>query len=71
MMKLQQPSYKSNYIHYIKNPNVLADRIVEIYDNNPNANVYNPRNKENNVKLQNVVNKINGDKNIGKQYKNL
>ena len=53
----------------MKNPNILADKIVEIYDANPNANVYKPRNKENNVKLQNVVNKTNEDKNIGKQYK--
>ena len=64
-----QPSYKNDYIRYIKKPNILADRIVEIYDNNPNANVYKPRNKENNVKLQNVVNKIDNDENIDKQYK--
>ena len=64
-----QPSYKNDYIHYIKKPNILADRIVEIYDNNPNANVYKPRNKENNVKIQNVVNKIDKDENIDKQYK--
>ena len=64
-----QPSYKNDYIYYIKNANVLADRIVEIYDNNPNTKVYNPRNKEKNVKLHNVVNKINEDENIGKQYK--
>ena len=32
-----QPSYKNDYIYYIKNPNNLADKIVEIYDNNPNA----------------------------------
>ena len=56
-------------IYYIKNPNILADKIVEIYNNNPNAKVYNPKNKNNNVKLQNVVNKINEDKKIGKQYK--
>ena len=53
----------------IKNPNNLADKIVEIYDNNPNSKVYTPTNKEYNVKLQNVVNKINKDKNIDKQYK--
>ena len=64
-----QPSYKNDYIYYIKNSNILADKIVEIYNNNSNANIYNPRNKENNVKLQNVVNKINENKNIGKQYK--
>ena len=64
-----QPSYKNDYIYYIKNPNILADKIVEIYKSNPNAVVYNPRNKKINVKLQNVVNKINEDKNIGKQYK--
>ena len=64
-----QPSYKNDYTHYIKNPNILADKIVEIYYNNPNAKVYTPTNKENDVKLQNVVNKINKDKNIDKQYK--
>ena len=40
-----------------------------MYDANPNAKVYTPTNKENDVKLQNVVNKIYKDKNIGKQYK--
>ena len=64
-----QPSYKNDYTHYIKNPNILADKIVEIYDANPNAKVYTPTNKENDVKLQNFVNKINKDKNIDKQYK--
>ena len=54
---------------YIKNPNILADKIVEIYDNNPNAKVYNPKNKENNVKLQNVVNRIDNDQKIDNQYK--
>ena len=64
-----QPSYKNDYVYYIKNPNILADKIVEIYEANPNAKPYNPKNKENNVKLQNVVNKINKDTNIGKEYK--
>ena len=64
-----QPSYKNNYMYYIKNPNILADKIVEIYEVNPNAKVYTPTNKNNNVKLQNVVNKINKDKNIDEQYK--
>ena len=64
-----QPSYKNDYAHFIKNPNILADKIVEIYGFNPNAKVYTPTNKENKVKLQNVVNKINKDKNIDKQYK--
>ena len=64
-----QPSYKNDYTHYIKNTNILADKIVEIYDANPNAKVYTPTNKKNDVKLQNVVNKINKDKNIDKQYK--
>ena len=41
-----QPSYKNDYIYYIKNPNILADKIVEIYDNNLNAKVYNPKNKK-------------------------
>ena len=65
--EIVQPSYKNDYIYYIRNPNELADKIVEIYEANPNANVYNPRNKENNVKIQNV-NKINNDQKIDKQY---
>ena len=64
-----KPSYKNDYIYYIKNPNILADKIVEIYNNNPDANVYNPRNKNNNVKIQNVVNRIYNDQKIGKEYK--
>ena len=64
-----QPSYKNDHIYYIKNPNILADKIVEIYDANPNAKVYNPKNRKNNVKLQNVVNRIDKDQKIGKQYK--
>ena len=64
-----QPSYKNDYTYYIKNPNILADKIVEIYDNNPNANVYNPKNKDKSVKLQNVINKIDKDDNINEQYK--
>ena len=64
-----QPSYKNDYTHHIKNPNILADKIIEIYTVNPNAKVYTPTNKKNDVKLQNVVNKINKDKNIDKQYK--
>ena len=64
-----QPSYKNNHLYYIKNPNILADKIVEIYDNNPNAKVYNPKNKNNNVKLQNVINRIDNDQKIDKQYK--
>ena len=64
-----QASFKNDYMHYIENPNKLADKIVEIYGFNPNAKVYTPTNKENKVKLQNVVNKINKDKNIDKQYK--
>ena len=63
-----QPSYKNDYTFYIENPNILADEIVEIYDNNPNAKVYTPK-KGNNVRLQPVVNKINKDANIDKQYK--
>ena len=46
-----QPSYKNDYEYYIKNPNILANKIVEIYDNNPNAKVYKPKNKKNKVKL--------------------
>ena len=64
-----QPSYKNDYMYYIKNPNILADRIVEIYDNNPDANVYNPKIKDKPVKLQNVINKIEKDEKIGTQYK--
>ena len=64
-----QPSYKTDYKYYMKNPNILANKIVEIYDNNPNANVYYPKHKDKPVKLQNVVNKINKDTNIDKQYK--
>ena len=64
-----QPSYKDDYIYYIKNPNILANKIVEIYNANPNVKVYKPKNKENNVKLQNVVNRIRKDENIDKQYK--
>ena len=66
-----EPSYKDDYIHCIKNPNILADKIVEIYDNNPNAKVLNPNNKDNPVKLQNVVNKIDRDVTIVINIKNL
>ena len=64
-----KPSYKFDYQYFIKNPHILADKIVEIYDNNPDAKVYNPTNKENKVKIQNVVNKIEKDEKIDKQYK--
>ena len=64
-----KPSYKFDYTYFIKNPNILADKIVEIYDNNPNAKVYNPKNKDKPVKLQNVINKIDKDEKIDKQYK--
>ena len=67
--EVTQPSYKNDYVYYIKNPNILADKIVEIYDNNPYANVYNPKHKDKPVKLQNVVNKIDKDVNINEQYK--
>ena len=63
-----EPSYKTDYEYYIKNPNILADNIVEIYDNNPNAKFLNPTNKDNPVKLQNVVNEIDRDVTIAKQY---
>ena len=66
---MSQPSYKNDYEYYIKNPNILADKIVEIYDNNPNAKVYSPKNKNKPVRLQNVVNKIDKDEQIAKQYK--
>ena len=64
-----KPSFKNDNTHFIKNPDILADKIVEIYDNNPDAKVYNPNNKENKVKIQNVVNKIEKDEKIDKQYK--
>ena len=64
-----QPSYKNDYTYYINNPNILADKIVEIYNNNQDAKVYNPKNKQNNVKLYSVINKIDKDQNIGKRYK--
>ena len=64
-----KPSYKFDYTHFIKNPNILADKIVEIYDNNPNSKVYNPKIKDRPVKLQNVINKIDKDEKIDKQYK--
>ena len=64
-----KPSYKFDYTHFIKNPNILADKIVEIYDNNPNSKVYNPKIKDKPVKLQNVINKIDKDEKIDKQYK--
>ena len=67
--EISQPFYKNDYIYYIKNQNILADKIVEIYDANPNAKVYNPKNRKNNVKLQNVVIRIDKDLRIGKQYK--
>ena len=41
-----QPPYKNDYEYSIKNPNILADKIVEIYDNNPDSKVYNPRDKK-------------------------
>ena len=55
-------------MYYVKNPNILADKIVEIYNNNPNANIYIPK-KKSKVKLVNVVNKIYRDQNIVKKYK--
>ena len=30
-------------MYFLKNPNILADMIVEIYSNNPNAVVYMPK----------------------------
>ena len=64
-----KPSYKFDYTYFIKNPNILADKIVEIYDNNPDSRVYNPKIKDKPVKLQNVINKIDKDEKIDKQYK--
>ena len=42
MMKLHNLLIKQIILYYIKNPNILADKIVEIYDNNPDSKVYNP-----------------------------
>ena len=61
---------QNDYVYYIENPNILADIIVEIYNNNPNANVYMPK-KRSRVKLQYVVNKIDRDENIDDKYKNF
>ena len=63
-----RPSYKNDYEYYIKNPSILANKIVEIYTVNTNAKVYTPK-EGNNVRLQSVVNKINKDTKIDKQYK--
>ena len=57
-------------MHFIKNPNILANMIVEIYNNNPNAVVSMPK-KRTKVKLQYVVNKIDKDENIDDQYKDF
>ena len=67
----QRPSYKYDYTYFIKNPNILADKIIEIYDNNPNARIYNPKNQDKPVKIQNVINKINNDDKINEQHKQL
>ena len=60
---------KKSYAFCIKNLNILADKIIEIYDANPNASPIYPRNKQNNVKIYKIVNKINDDPKIGQQYK--
>ena len=64
-----EPSYKDDYMYFIKNPHILSNKIVEIYDNNPNSSVLKPNKKENPVKLYNVITKIENDRNIGKKYK--
>ena len=64
-----EPSYKTDYEYFIKNPNILSAKIVEIYDNNPNSKVYTTKNKNKPVKLQNVINKIDTDDDINEQYK--
>ena len=64
-----QLSYKTDYLYYIKNPYILADKILEIYNANPNASAIYPRNEENNVKIHKLVDKIDNDDTIGKQYK--
>ena len=63
-------NFKNDYMYFIKNPNILADMIVEIYNNNTNANVYMPK-KRSKVKLQYVVNKIDKDENIDEEYKDF
>ena len=63
-----RPSYENDYVYYMKNPNILADKIVELYDNNLNASPIYPKNKENNVKIHKLVKKINDDPKIGEQY---
>ena len=65
-----KPHYKNDYMHFIKSPNILADMIVEIYNNNPNAAANMPK-KRTKVKLQYVVNKIDKDENIDDQYKDF
>ena len=57
-------------MYYIENPNFLADIIVEIYNNNSNANFYMLK-KRSKVKLQYVVNKIDKDENIDDKYKHF
>ena len=66
-----QPSYQNDYIYYIKNPNILADKIVEIYNANPNASIVYPRNKQNNVKIHELVKKISNDQKLENNIKNL
>ena len=61
---------QDDHMYYIKNLNILADKIVEIYNNNPNANIYIPK-KKSKVKLVNVVNKIYRNRNIAENIKNL
>ena len=65
-----KPNFKNDYMYFIKNPNILADMLVEIYNNNPNAVVDMPK-KRTKVKLQYVVNKIDEDENIDDQYKDF
>ena len=65
------PSFKNDYTHFIKNPEILSDKIVEIYDNNVNAKVYTPKDQYKSVKLQNVINKIDKDDKINNQYKQV
>ena len=41
-----KPNFKNDYMYFIKNPNILADVIVEIYNNSPNAVVYMPKKEQ-------------------------
>ena len=66
-----QPSYKNDYKYYIKNPHILADKIVEIYNNNPNAKIYNPKNKKIKFDCNMLLTKLTEMKTLMNNIKNL